>query len=527
MNVKYIGILLSVFFITIINANPVNTNITIPIELPQDAFNNIRSNESQNLLPNGQHLAYFKQQYFRPWDDNTKQAEFSYVPGKSEVYSARGMETGTLDYYKGKTGYTTKYLPHDQAWLDSITTNMDLDNGFPNISCSTVQGGNGCKGIMVDNAELRSLPTTEAYYFDFEQPGEGYPFDYIQLSDMWLGTPVQLIHKTQDDKWVLVKGQGILGWVPAATVATVDVKFINKWRSQARNRQNYFDKFIIPTVRRQNIVIDNKKNVKKSVTLQIGGIFPKRGNKVLFPIRDNQGNAEIIKINAQDLAVQKWPLATNAHNFKQQINALSSMPYGWGGKDFHSDCSGLMRRLFIAFAIWLPRASTWQANYAGKKYILPQDADERKKVFKSENTEIEPKPFITLISFGNSANSASHITLYMGNTNIDNEEIPLMFHTPWGLKITRNSDTDNIVGRAVVGQSLISSIGIGESVSAGLLKQGWTLESLWNKNAMNITRLDQISECADGVHCSVNQTANANVDDKVIKEYLGIDSEDN
>ena len=340
---------------------------------------------------------------------------------------------------------------------------------------------------MVNNAELHSLPTSDTYYFDFEQPGEGYPFDYIQLSDMWLGTPVQLIHKTQDGEWILVKGQGILGWVLAKTVATVNQEFIDQWRQKKNSAMpcfrgqcdNFYDKFIIPTVRKQNILIKSTPTagspsaVSKAHILQIGSILPRSKDAILFPIKKQDGTAEIVKVYTEGLAFTKWPLETNVYNFKQQINALNGMPFSWGGKDFHNDASGLLRRLFISFGIWLPRASTWQAKYAGKEYSLPESANDRKNIFLGDNdlttnryaVNIEPKPFTTLVSFGNKQNSVSYIALYIGNAEIgDNaKKTPLMFHTPWGLKITKDND-GTAIGRAFVGQSLISPIGIGESV---------------------------------------------------------------
>ena len=58
-----------------------------------------------------------------------------------------------------------------------------------------------------------------------------------------------------------------------------------------------------------------------------------------------------------------------------------------------------------------------------------------------------------------------------------------MLHAPWGITITNNTET----GRALVAKSIISPIGIGDSLANGLQEKGWTLQSLWNKANMNMT----------------------------------------
>ena len=118
------------------------------------------------------------------------------------------------------------------------------------------------------------------------------------------------------------------------------------------------------------------------------------------------------------------------------------------------------------------------------KYSLyGKSEQERKDIIINDKGFIKPKPFLTLISFGNSETSTSHIGLFIGTSKYDNNNIAVMFHTPWGIKITSNG----LTGRALVAKSLISPVGIGDSLFNGLLEKGWNLESLWNKVGMNLT----------------------------------------
>lgn len=482
--VKFGFLAMSVFcpFLALVACASIN-NITIPTELKQNAFNYVANSLNESLLSRDdqqQNLSYFKQQYFYPWSEGAKQELFCYVPGIGEsCTSTKDLETGTLSYYEKNTGYNQYYVLHNSNWIDPIRVNMDLEN-FPNIACST---GLGCKGIMVDNAQVRSLPTDTPFYQDFTTPGEGYPFDYIQLADMWLGTPVQLVQITWDKNWMLVKGQGILGWVPTNSVAFVDSSFVKRWKSSS---------FVVPTVRKQTISLSNKKSPPR-VDLYIGTVLPEINDELLIPYKSEDGEAKTIRIPSDSVLIKGWPLLPNQRNFAHQINALSDMPYGWGGKDFNSDCSGLMRRLFLSFGIWLPRASYWQTNFAGDKYSLyGKTPEQRKAIIIEHNGNITPKPFLTLISFGDAENKTSHIGLYMGTSTYNGNPIAVMFHAHWGVKM-QNVENYNLTGRALIAKSLISPVGVGDSLHEGLLTKGWDSESLWDAIAMNLTFINYSS----------------------------------
>ncbi|WP_440683299.1 SH3 domain-containing protein [Cysteiniphilum halobium] len=478
-------------------------NITIPTEIKQSPSIYVEGNMDQLLLSKKeqlQNINYFKQQYFYPWTDKASQHLFCYVPGIGATCSStKDLEVGTIAYYKNKRGYNQYYLPHISTWLDSIAINMDLDN-FPNISCSSSLG---CKGIMVNNAQVRSLPTNTPFYNDFTTAGEGFPFDYIQLSDMWLGTPVQAVQMTKDEKWILVKGQGILGWVPSKTFAFVGSKFIRKWESS---------NFVVPIVQKQEIYI-NKQNM---ITLYVGSMLPKKENYLIVPYKSINSTAKGKRVSLHGLSTESWPLLPTPRDFSLQISALLNMPYGWGGNGFNSDCSGLMRRLFLSFGIWLPRATYWQTNYTGAKYSLYGKSElERKDILINGKGFIKPKPFLTLISFGNSENSTSHLGLYIGTSKYNNKDIAVMFHAPWGIKITNNG----LTGRALVAKSLISPVGIGDSLADGFLEKGWNIESLWNKVGMNLTFIGN-SNINDNMLTTSYKMNNALNDSNSVEAYI-------
>ena len=113
--------------------------------------------------------AYFHKQYYFQWSNKSNQKDFYYVPGdKRTKNDVLELEKGTISYYQGKSGNNKNYLPYHQGWVEAISKNMNLDS-FPNASCTL----SSCRGIIVNNAQVRSLPTSNAFYNDFTTPGEG------------------------------------------------------------------------------------------------------------------------------------------------------------------------------------------------------------------------------------------------------------------------------------------------------------------------------------------------------------------
>ncbi|HIF9068372.1 TPA: SH3 domain-containing protein [Photobacterium damselae] len=453
-------------------------NITIPIEITQDAFHYISHKDlDKNIIDKytiRQMNEYFNTQYYFQWSDDANQDDFYYVPNNTQTKNnILKLENDTIRYYKERSGYDKNYLPHTSNWVNSISENMNLKS-FPNIPCDN----HSCRGIVVNNAQVRSLPTSDAFYNNFTIPGEGYPFDYIQLSALWTGTPIMLIHMSTDKKWTLIKGQGTLGWVPTSSIANVDESFITQWKRY---------RLVTPTVRKQDLPIE-KYDINNKI-LEAGSILPEHKGKLKIPVKDKNGTAALLTVNSKNLKFTAWPMTPSYKNFAHQINNYIGMPYGWGGMDFNNDCSGLLKRLFSTFGIWLPRSSFYQANYAGQIYSMyDQSEEQRKELLVEQEGSIQLIPFMTLVSFGNSKTSTSHIGLYMGTTEYNHNKVAIMFNAPWGVKLVNGN---NEQGRALVGQTLITPIGIGDAFTEGLSNQDWALQSLWNAVGFNTTLLTE------------------------------------
>ena len=477
---KWVLIIISLLFNQVLNrAYAMPLNITVPDEVSQNIFDFIKSGDNKNLLTQevqDRHHAYFLTQFFEPWDVRDPY-HFYYVPGnEATCESIEALERNTVSWYVDKEGYDDRYKLLPSGWLDSIKDNMRLSY-FP--SCVVEED---YSVIMVDNAQIRALPIASGFYKDFTVPGEGYPFDYLALSDIFVGTPMQLIHTSADGKWGLIKGNGMLGWVPVRAFARVSQGFKEQWRKKS---------FGTPAALQ---FIENQELQR----IDIGTVLPMDKNNVLLPVRDSGGNAYTVCFNKKNINMLSWPLKSDRNNMAHQINALIGGRYGWGGKDFNSDCSGILRQLFASFGIWIPRNSYYQTEFSGKRHELgSKDDSSLTKIQKRKKALIEKPenlvPFMTLVSFGvytKDGYDTSHIGLYIGEEKLKNgKTAALIFHNVWGVGITDMDSGER--GRLFIGKAVISPIGLGESYREGLRAKKWDLSSLWAKDYMSYTQLNE------------------------------------
>ncbi len=128
-----------------------------------------------------------------------------------------------------KRHYGENFKEHDELWLNRMKKKMDL-----NAISSTVYKEEN-RAISVANTFARALPDMAPDFFYFTQPGEGFPFDNLQESVIWAGTPLYVVSPSDDHAWLLVlTPDGYYAWVKSNDVAYVSSGFINQWQIAAR-----------------------------------------------------------------------------------------------------------------------------------------------------------------------------------------------------------------------------------------------------------------------------------------------------
>jgi len=310
------------------------------------------------------------------------------------------------------------------------------------------------KGIVVHTTSLRKLPTDKPYFKEFALPGEGFPFDYWQISTIPAGTPIEICHES--DQWALVSSHLCSGWIRRDHVAQIDDSTANVYRS-----------FPLGTVISDQTPLI-RTNGSYASTANIGMMFPlisqnDREITALIPFKTNTDLAALDTVIIPRTAATPTFLSMTPNNIASISAKMIGQNYGWGGLFGNRDCSQTLQDLFIPFGILLPRNSKYQAYNTGK--FIPISPDKSDKEIKAQIIR-EAIPFATLIR------SPGHIMLYVGTIN--NE--PCILHTTWGVKTERFGRE----GRLVIGKTVITSLDAGKELSVVDRSRSWlrTIEGI-------------------------------------------------
>lgn len=474
-------------------------NVLIPTRFSQNAFNYIPSNlpARKPLLTTKQAKEKSKQflkRYFFAWSPKDKQMIY-YVTGdntKPEVtVNVAVTEKQVTKKCQKQACYNINYMPIHHI-PNHVILNMDLQH-LPNVSCS---GNNAaCYGIMVKNSVVRALPTEHPFFASPTKPGEGYPFDYLQDGDLWFGAPVKIIQHSRDKQWLLVKGQGMLGWVKRDRVAHANAVFRNKLENAPH--------FMTPIQKRTTFYSGHPTHGTHSLRIYLGSIFPlfKKENHtsiIGIPVANTDGNAAFKPLTVLNDHFLPWPLKTTPFNFSLLLNQMVDMPYGWSGLHFDSDCSGTLTRIFTAFGIWLSPWSLVQGQFGGKIYGIPKE--KRKQWLIKSKGAATLMPYLTLITLGHKPNHISHVMLYLGTPLINGKRRAMVFQEAWGIHIHLKDSKQNSLGRAIYGRAVITSISEGVNLLKAFQSKGLTLSSLWNYPTFNVTLLNQKPQPLPQIH---------------------------
>lgn len=396
--------------------------------VPQNAFTFINpKTQNQFLFTAAQQQRYtqnYLNHYYGPWAPdylNYFPALVSPIKNNDEI---KALIQNKIDDYLDHPGFGINRLPNSKEWMKSIVDNMDMGH-FPNTHLRV---------ITINNVSMRDLPTSQPSFGNWNDPGEGYPFDYIQVTTVAANTPAIVMQRTKDQLWSLIFTKDSYGWVPTATLAFVDDAFIREWQAH-----NYL------TLTQNNIVIMDENGGVRFAS-DIGKIFPRTDTGILIAVADANQKAVIKLAHLNDKVAVPWPIPAIPHNFAVIINNMLGVKYGWGGMTGDCDCSFTTMDLYSAFGIWLPRNSSEQP-FAGQRIKL-SPSDNRKE--RTQNIIANGIPFLTLLHM------PGHIVVYIGAKN----HRIYTFQTAWGVH------TENIFGqegRAIIGNTVIAPADLGKN----------------------------------------------------------------
>lgn len=363
-------------------------------------------------------LNYLKK-YYVPWE--TPHENFT---DESIIQT----ENKVIDLLFKNPGWDENGYQHSKRWVRAIFKKMALDT-YPNA---------GRNAIVINQTNLRMVPTGKPSLGDPKEAGEGFPFDNFQVSYLRTNIPLYITHIARDGKWSLViTPNDTIGWVANKDIAYVDKSFIRQWKKADS----------ITPIKGGKPIRDEHQFFFLS---RIGEFYPLSKAKsnhyeVFVAAKTSSGNALIKTAKLSNQYAKTWPLKLNSMNVAKIANQFVGIPYGWGGLYGYRDCSTTTRDIYAAFGIWLPRNSKAQADiYPGT--IVDGLADKNKMKMIDENGI----PFFSLLW------EQGHVLIYAGSIN----GLPYAFHSPWGLHtksfFTRKS------GRLVIGRSVLTPLNIGE-----------------------------------------------------------------
>jgi cell wall-associated NlpC family hydrolase len=394
------------------------------------------SNDYTKLLLSEEYQAKQVRQFFNHYYASDEQglSPWSDTLVQTLLPTVKNIEQSIIDDFDNQKQepknyhFAENFKEHDPLWLAKIVTNMNLET----LSL-TVNRQN--KAIIVHNTFARALPDIAPDFFHFSLAGQGFPFDNLQESSIWVGTPVYVLHVSQDKAWSLVlTPDAYFAWVKSDDIAYTSADFIKQWQTKAQAG-------LMAIIKTEAPVINEKQQFL--FTGYIGAVFPLveqagENTTLLIPIKNQDQQAVLAQGKVQNNATQRMPLSATKKHIAQLIQQLQNRPYGWGGAFFFNDCSQELKSLFTPFGIWLPRNSSQQARLTSLD-LSTKNPEERIQALTTQG-----HPLMTIIYIG------GHVMLYLGSyKHEDQESTPITYQNIWGLA-PPSKDKRYILGQSVL-----------------------------------------------------------------------------
>ena len=245
--------------------------------------------------------------------------------------------------------------------MDRLINALDL-KGLPQTQVTRY-------GMVVRRADLRTFPT---HLRVFSTPDDR-DIDRFQESALFPGTPVAVVHRSRDRRWLFVLSETYAAWIEADAVAFGDKADIFAYTRRIP--------FIVVTGAQVRTVHTPERPAVSDVLLDMGvrlplaqwpvdaplnGQHPGFGHAVELPVRGEDGTLEFAPAlipRSADVSPDYLPL-TRAALIAQAFKFLGER-YGWGHRYDARDCSGFVSEIYRSFGLLLPRNTSAQSRSPG------------------------------------------------------------------------------------------------------------------------------------------------------------------
>ncbi len=388
--------------------------------IPQDPRLLVQADEAEKRLLSPEAQAERADDYLRRHFDPWRRAE--------ALHSAREA-FWALDRYEKRPAWGENLQLRDPSWLEDLAALCDRGN-YPSRAE---------RAIAVDNLALRGLPSDHPHFNDPALAGEGYPFDNLQNSAVWAGTPLLVTHASSDGSWLHVEAPFAAGWVHPSQIAYVDEAFVRAFMAGP---------FAVVAV--DDLAVKDREGLHR-FRAQTGTLLPLvRADAwrltVRVPFGDGRGEAHLAEAVIERGKALPFPHPLTPWKVATLAARLAGQSYGWGGLYGNRDCSALTRDLFTPFGLWLPRNSGGQrqtGHVVGLEGLSPEE--------KTAVIVARGRPFASLVGM------AGHVMVYVGQRGGK----PLVFHNLWGI---RTLDRVGVAGRHVIGRAVVTTLEAGREL---------------------------------------------------------------
>ena len=302
---------------------------------------------------------------------------------------------GSRDLYDGRNAI------YNDAMKQDLVDDMNMD-GIPDVITRRF-------GIIVNHTNVRQYPTHVPGYHNTETE-----LDRFQITDLTIGNPVAVLHKSVDGDFLYVESPIARGWIDARDIAVADRRTILDLTENRRFLMAAGDK--VP-------IYGDPSFENFARYFYMSATIPLLSNDrnmytVEMPYRNPDGSLGIVNgYVKQDADVHIGRLPYTKRSIITQMFKLLNTPYGWHGQDNKRDCVGTLRVVFRCCGLMTGRqmrdASAWRVEF-------DSSLERQEKI--AEVSKIEP--VIT------TASGPGHIALYLGKAR--NGMLYFMHQGGWG-----------------------------------------------------------------------------------------------
>lgn len=294
-----------------------------------------------------------------------------------------------LDKLAQEPRYSKDGILYEKTFYEALKQqiNASVPDDMQSVQCA----------VAVQNALIRAWPTMAGSY-RIDEIGE---LDRFAVSVLKLGEPVRIYCQDISGVWSYIQNTQVCGWVLTDSLALEPDAY--RWQQYCSSR----DQVVVADSRRTLEYIDFH-GIRQKQMLMMGTRLPlydaTRDTFLIgLPIRDKRGNLATLQvmIPRDGSLVPGW-MPVSAQNIISQAKKMLGEPYGWGGSEFHRDCTSLVSDVYAVFGLQFPRNSRQQMQMFGIEEC-PADAGQKYQ-------------FIGGLMPGSVLYFPGHAMLYLGQT---------------------------------------------------------------------------------------------------------------